>query len=978
MTYNPKNHNHHSKSHDNHFKAHSYKPSKQFIPHRLRLSDIKKGLCMHPVRLNTLFSKLKSTPYLLLLLMTTLVMSPVHAIDLNDVFSNTQSPQQKFLSVEQAFKVSVNNSGQKISVNFTITPGHYVYQDKLKLSLPDGVTASKFSFNQSPSFVDDPSFGRVAVFDQNRVTATATLKNTNNANITNSPVKVKWQGCAKAGLCYPPESVSLKISLPSQTSSKTSIPADSNAAKPAAPKTTEPQTTETKATKTAKPETSNPKQPATSQKPAQVSGDANNSKTNTSTASTDVVNTVMSNGKNKDKNNSQDAAGLNSESANAQKPNDSNSTPSKTDTPTSKTEPEPKQTVKTQNTQQHTQQPSANTTANTSDAASVTNEATSNEAINEDSPATPEIEQNQASNGDNAAVDALTDITDTAIATDDSFENTDSIDAFDDEAINASANELDSQANLTDDASNNSVDGSNVDASDFDSVPAITMADGPDNSDIAIATAQTVGSNQVNQQANQLANQSGYALNHVVNMDSKELSGDPFGLSKNPVLALFLIFIAGLGLAFTPCVLPMLPIVANIVAQQKGAQQKQSSHESHDSTGDSEPSYAKRSFFLSLSYGVGVSTAYGLLGAIIAYVGESLGILGWLQNPIILLSFAAVFVVLGLYMLEVIHLRLPDVISQPLHKMSQSANHKLGSMGGTFLVGLLSALVVSPCVSAPLSGVLVAVATIGNVWLGFTALFMLGFGLSIPLVIFATTEGKLLPEAGEWMTWIKHGFAYLMFAVALLMIERIFVSPLMLVLWGVWFGVLAIWLFNWRGRGRLISKGLAVLAAAWVGCLLFGAVNGSTDSWQPLAKSDSQVANKRSVDAKNNSQNSNKQATTVQTPQAAITVYTLAELDEHLKYRPQVLVDVTAEWCIECRIMEKTLFAKPPEALANWQVIKLDITDTTAASKRILSRYQLFGPPALLYYKKGQLLTVQKGEVKREEFEHTLDVLAKQ
>lgn len=962
MTYDQNNHsNNHDKNHsNNHDNSLNTEPCTPFIgKHNMS------KLYINPVYIKALLSKLQSAPNLLLLLVTLAMSAPVHAIDLNDVFSNTQSPQQKFLSVEQAFQVSANNSGQKISVDFTIIPGHYVYQDKLKLSLPDGVTASKFSFNQSPSFVDDPSFGRVAVFDQSRVTATATLQNTKNANITDSPVKVKWQGCAKAGLCYPPESVSLKISLPSQTSSKTSTPANNKTAKPTTPKTTEPQATEAK---TAKPQTSNPKQPATSQKPASVSA-GNDSASSTST---DVVNTVASNGKNKDKNNSQDAASVNSESASA-KPSDANSTPNKIDTP--------KQTVKTQNTQQHTQQPSANTTEHTSDAASFTGN------VNENLPSIPESDLTQASNdGDDAAIDDPTDITETAIATatNDSFENAtgSSIDnTFDDEAINASVNELDAQANVTDDESsdNSDVDSGDSNSSDVDTaLPTTTMVDG-DNGDIAIATA-TAGASQ----ANQLGNQSGYALNHAVSMDSNKLSGDPFGLSKNPVLALFLIFIAGLGLAFTPCVLPMLPIVANIVAQQKGAQQKQSSHENQDVTVDSEPSYAKRSFFLSFSYGIGVSTAYGLLGAIIAYVGESLGILGWLQNPIILLSFAAVFVVLGLYMLEVIHIRLPDAISQPLHKMSQSANHKLGSMGGTFLVGLLSALVVSPCVSAPLSGVLVAVATIGNVWLGFTALFMLGFGLSIPLVIFATTEGKLLPEAGEWMTWIKHGFAYLMFAVALLMIERIFVSPLMLVLWGVWFGVLAIWLFNWRGRGRLISKGLAVLAAAWVGCLLFGAVNGSTDSWQPLkATSESQVANKRGIDAKgnnsqNNDQNSNKQATAAQTPQAAITVYSLAELDEHLKYRPQVLVDVTAEWCIECRIMEKTLFAKPPEALANWQVIKLDITDTTAASKRILSRYQLFGPPALLYYKKGQLLMVQKGEVKREEFEHTLDVLGKQ
>lgn len=392
---------------------------------------------------------------------------------------------------------------------------------------------------------------------------------------------------------------------------------------------------------------------------------------------------------------------------------------------------------------------------------------------------------------------------------------------------------------------------------------------------------------------------------------------DPFGLATHPVLALGLIFLAGLGLAFTPCVLPMLPIVANIVAQQNKVS-------------------TQRAVMLSGSYAVGVAVAYGVLGAVIAYIGESIGLLGWLQNPVILIVFAAIFVLLALYMLELVSFRLPLAISQPIQRLSQAGNDKLGSVAGSFLVGLLSALVVSPCVTAPLSGALFAVATIGQVGLGFLALFMLGFGLSLPLVVVAGTQGKLMPKAGEWMNWVKQGFAYLMFALAIMMIERVFASPWVLVLWALWFAWIAVWLWRWLGKWQFVSRLFAGVALLWSICLTVGAVTGATDSLRPLSQ----------VEFANAGNDKNKE-----TKKASIELTNLAELDAALQQHPKVVVDVIADWCVECRIMDKNLFVSPPEALNDWQVIKLDITDA-ADSKEVLERYQLFGPPALLYYHK--------------------------
>ncbi|SJM66559.1 Thiol:disulfide interchange protein DsbD precursor [Psychrobacter piechaudii] len=425
---------------------------------------------------------------------------------------------------------------------------------------------------------------------------------------------------------------------------------------------------------------------------------------------------------------------------------------------------------------------------------------------------------------------------------------------------------------------------------------------------------------------------------------------DPFGLAEHPWLALLLLFLAGLGLAFTPCVLPMLPIVSNIVARQ------------HTPT-------AKKGLILSGSYALGVAIAYGILGAIIAVFGQQLGIIGWLQNPVILLAFATVFVVLALYMLEVVRIPVPNAIRQKTQSLSQAGDKYLGSTFGSFIAGLLSALVVSPCVSAPLFGALLAVSTIGNPLLGFAALFMLGFGLSAPLMLLGASQGNLMPKAGEWMNWVKQGFALLLFAVALLLVERVMVSPIMLMLWAMWFMVVAVWAWKWSGRGQLFTKPLALLLGGWAALTLVGAAAGSKDSWQPLAVFSQPSA--ALVNANSQTSGSSEAMTGIQSSDKHI--YSLDELIPIIEQNPKVLVDVTAEWCVECRIMDKTLFTNRPAAMQQWQLVRLDVTETNEESARILSELSLFGPPALLYFVDGKLQVQQVGTVERPQFEETLN-----
>ncbi|MGE6328955.1 protein-disulfide reductase DsbD [Psychrobacter pacificensis] len=672
------------------------------------------------------------------------------AAGLGDLFSSDKSATQpKFLPVNEAFQVSSSskptNNGTRLAIKFDITPEHYVYKDQIKLTLPAGVSAAPFTFSQKPVSIDDPTFGQVLVFDQANMVATTILSSSNGKAINNAAVTIGWQGCAKAGLCYPPEKIKTTVNI------------------------------------------------------AAASQSAANSSSSTATGSA-------------------------SNNSNAE-------------------------------------------TAQASTDGTVTNSLATEQT-------TPDDE-----------------VIDYAL--------------LDDEALDA---EL---------GATNTISG---------------------------ADEEVVGDNVTSEAANNDAVINNAAATNNTVVGDNAIDSDPFGLASHPWLALVLLFLAGLGLALTPCVLPMLPIVANIVAREDNPT-------------------VKRGVILTTSYAIGVAIAYGILGAVIAVFGESLGIIGWLQNPIILIGFAIVFVLLALYMLGVFSIRLPRFISSKMQGLSQAGDSKLGSTGGSLIAGFLSALVVSPCVSAPLFGALLAVSTIGSPLLGFAALFMLGFGLSAPLILIGATQGKIMPKAGEWMNWVKQGFALLLFAVALLLIERVFISPVMLMVWALWFMVVAMWAWSWLGKGRMLTQALGLIAGIWATCLIVGAALGNDDSLHPLASLTAVPVLQTTAGQPATSNATDK------------TVTTLAELDAIVAANPKVLVDVTAEWCIACRIMEKNLFHNRPAQMQDWQLVRLDITETTADSKAILARYKLFGPPALLYYQDGQLVNQQVGEIGRAAFEQTLTAL---
>lgn len=720
---------------------------------------------------------------------------PTQAISLSDAFGDsganvgTINPANEMsgvrvegakpLPVTQAFNVTISQQDAHLTIHAQVKNGYYVYQDKFKLTLPSGVTAAPLTFNAKPSFVDDPDFGRVAVFDHD-VSATTTLKLAKNS--TSAPndktVTLKWQGCAKAGLCYPPQTVTLTLADVPQLSQ---------------PKT----------------ETAEQPTKSASERVAAVNPATNTTNPNASTKSAIL-------------------------------PTQAASVPAL----------------------------SASTTA-----ANIADRAAS---------ATADSSQNEY---------------------------------------------LAASASVTASASN---------------------ADVP-----ILASSSTVGA-IISTTPSPTTTQTTLPIDRQAN--------DPFGLNQHAALALLLLFLAGLGLAFTPCVLPMLPIVANIVAQTTNRQ-------------DGHTTSRRRGLLLTASYGVGVATSYGVLGALVAVFGQSLGLVNRLQQPPVLLAFAALFVVLALYMLDKLPLRLPAPVAARVHRLGQVGQARLGSVSGSVLAGFFSALVVSPCVSAPLAGALAGVAATGNVWLGFGALFMLGLGLSTPLILLGATQGALmqrLPKAGAWMNVVKAGFAWLLLAVALLLVERVWQSSIVLLLWAVWWVVLALGMWqmphqlsnpsaqpatNHLSRA-LLWRAPAVLMLAWVGCLMAGLASGSHNSLQPLDKLTASAA-------------SGSTALAASVP-APITITDVGALPALLAQHPRVLVDVTADWCIECRLMERDLFTDPPADFANWQRVRLDVTADTPASRAVYQALNVFAPPVLLYYQNGELVLKHQGAVSRNQFEQTL------
>jgi thiol:disulfide interchange protein DsbD len=413
-------------------------------------------------------------------------------------------------------------------------------------------------------------------------------------------------------------------------------------------------------------------------------------------------------------------------------------------------------------------------------------------------------------------------------------------------------------------------------------------------------------------------------------------------------------FLLGLGLTFTPCVLPMVPILTSIVVGQ----------EKHTPT---------KGFILSTTYVLGMAITYAAAGVTVGLLGAGANISNWMQTPWVLSIFAALFLILSLSMFGLYELQLPSKLRNRLNDINQK--QKGGNLFGVFLMGVLSALVVSPCVSAPLAGALVYLSTTGDAWLGGSALLALGLGMGAPLIALGTTGASFLPKAGGWMDTVKAFFGVLLIGVAIWLLSRFLDATLILVFWALLAIIYAVTLgaLDKADSGKKnVVRGFALALLVYGIVALIGALQGNDDPLNPISIGPY-------------SQTGSAQQHLVESPFQNVS--NQLQLDQaikiHLAANPEgaVMLDYYADWCIACKVMEKAVFHKA-DVQAHWPELlwlQIDVTEQTPEQITLMESYNLFGPPSLLFFTKdGEQNTLRiLGEMHKEDFiEHLNKVKA--
>ena len=394
--------------------------------------------------------------------------------------------------------------------------------------------------------------------------------------------------------------------------------------------------------------------------------------------------------------------------------------------------------------------------------------------------------------------------------------------------------------------------------------------------------------------------------------------------SRNPGLIVALFFGLGLLLTFTPCVLPMVPILSSIVVGE------------HVTRG--------RALMVSIAYVLGMAVVYTAIGVAAGLIGE--GLAAALQTPWVLGAFAVLMVALALSMFGLYELQLPQRWQT---RLTESSNRRPGGqMAGAAAMGAISALIVGPCVTAPLAGALAYIAQTGDAVTGGSALFAMALGMGVPLVLVGVGAGNLLPRAGRWMEATKRFFGFLLLGVAVWMVTPVLPAWLVMLAWAALLLVGAVFLGAFDALGpdprslARLGKGLGILAALAGAIVLVGVASGGRDPLQPLSHL-----------------SLGGPASAGETPQARTRferVHSVAELDARVAQaaaagRP-VMLDFYADWCVSCKEMEKFTFSDPKVAARMRQIVLLqaDVTANNADDRALLKRFGLFGPPGIILF----------------------------
>ena len=399
----------------------------------------------------------------------------------------------------------------------------------------------------------------------------------------------------------------------------------------------------------------------------------------------------------------------------------------------------------------------------------------------------------------------------------------------------------------------------------------------------------------------------------------KELTFTEQLASQGLITNLLIFFVVGVGLAFTPCVFPMFPILSSLIAGQQNLS-------------------TKKAFALSFVYIQGMAVTYAALGLVVAALGGQ--VQGYLQHPFVLVSFSLLFVLLAMSMFGWYEIKLPSSMMSKLTQVSN--NQKGGNYVGVFLMGVLSGLIASPCTTAPLSAALLFVAQSGDYLVGGLTLYVLSLGMGLPLLLLGTSGGKLLPKAGGWMEQVKTLFGFVMLVVPLILLERLVSADIILLMAGVLALATALYLHHWQSSQTQSKLKTALWFAATL-LVMTGFTLTKNYFWSVQAVQVSSQSNEFKK------------------------VADLAELKEAVAQANDegrmVMVDLYADWCVACKEFEHYTFpdAKVQSEFSHYQLIQVDLTNSDNKTIELMEEYTVFGLPSILFFNsQGKELTTQR------------------
>jgi len=395
----------------------------------------------------------------------------------------------------------------------------------------------------------------------------------------------------------------------------------------------------------------------------------------------------------------------------------------------------------------------------------------------------------------------------------------------------------------------------------------------------------------------------------------KDLSFTEQLASQSLAINLLVFFAVGVGLAFTPCVFPMFPILSSLIAGQQNLS-------------------TKKAFALSFVYIQGMAVTYAALGLVVAALGGQ--VQGYLQHPYVLISFSLLFVLLAMSMFGWYEIKLPSSVMNKLTQVSN--NQKGGNYVGVFLMGVLSGLIASPCTTAPLSAALLYVAQSGDYLVGGLTLYVLSLGMGLPLLLLGTSGGKLLPKAGGWMEQVKTLFGFVMLVVPLILLERLISANIILLMAGILALAAALYLHYWQSNQQQSKLKTALWFAAML--LVFTGFSLAKDYFWPVQV---QV---------NSQKNEFKHVANLAELKVAV--------DDANKQGRLVMVDLYADWCVACKEFEHYTFPDEnvQKEFSHYQLIQIDLTESDSKTIELMEEYDVFGLPSILFFNtQGQELS---------------------